>query len=40
MLTDQHNRNRNIVREIIGTCQSFRQEIKDDVNLLKGDEDD
>lgn len=40
ILRDQHTRNRNIVREIISTCSNFRIEIKEEANLLRGDEDD
>ena len=37
---DQHARNRGIVREIIMTCQNFRNEIKEDALILKGEDDD
>lgn len=31
----QHSRNRSIVKEIIATCENFRQEIKEDFSALK-----
>ena len=36
----QKQRNRNIVRDIITTCQDYKTTIKDDINNMRGDEDD
>ena len=36
----QKQRNRNIVRDIISTCQDYKTTIKDDINTMRGDEDD
>ena len=35
----QHSRNRGIVREIITTCSTFKQEIKDEFNEMRDDEE-
>lgn len=35
LLKGQHSRNRSIVKEIIATCENFRNEIKDDFGALK-----
>mmetsp|Transcript_12258 Transcript_12258/g.20626 ORF Transcript_12258/g.20626 Transcript_12258/m.20626 type:complete len:230 (-) Transcript_12258:49-738(-) len=40
ILTDQHSRNRNIIREIILACEKLKEEINQDFNMLRGDEDD
>ena len=40
MQEKQHKRNRNIVKEIIDTCEMFRKEIKDEFTNLKVDEED
>lgn len=40
LVKTQHTRNRNIIREIIATCKNFRTEIKEDSDMLRGDEDD
>jgi hypothetical protein len=36
----QHKRNRGIIREIISTCQGFKNEIKADFDLIRGEEED
>ena len=33
-------RNRTIVKEIIDTCNIFREEVEEEVTLLKGDPDE
>jgi len=40
MLEKQHKRNRNIIKEIIDTCETFRKGIKEDFTNLKGEEED
>ena len=36
----QHDRNRKIVKEIIDTCNTFRQEIEEEVAQLRGENED
>lgn len=36
----QHKRNRSIIKEIITTCNTFKNEIKEEFANLKGEEDD
>ena len=36
----QKQRNRNIVRDIITTCNDYRSTIKDDINNMRGEEED
>jgi len=40
MLLKQHKRNRNIVKEIIGTCETFKTEVIEEFTNLKGEDDD
>lgn len=40
MQLNQHKRNRNIVKEIITTCNTFRSEIKEEFNNLRGEEEE
>ena len=40
MTLKQHKRNRNIIKEIITTCTTFRNEIQEEFANLKGEEDD
>merc|ERR1712196_302356 len=40
MTLNQHKRNRNIVKEIITTCNMFRNEIKEEFTNLRGEEED
>ena len=40
LLSGQHSRNRSIVKEIIATCENFRNEIKEDFSVLKEQDDD
>ena len=40
MQLKQHKRNRSIIKEIITTCNTFRNEIKEEFINLKGEEDD
>jgi len=39
IIKSQHSRSRGIIREIIQTCMNFKNEIKTDADLLKGDDD-
>ena len=40
MVLDQHKRNRSIVKEIIDTCTTFREEITKEFAEMKQEEDD
>lgn len=39
MTANQTKRNRGIVKEIIETCKTFRNEIKEEFNNIRGEED-
>jgi len=40
MLLNQHKRNRNIIKEIITTCNMFKNEISEEFTNLRGEEED
>lgn len=40
IINGQHKRNRGIIKEIISTCTTFKSEIKQDFDLIRGEDDD
>lgn len=40
IIRNEHKRNRDIVREILSTCKNFREEIKEEFNVMRGEEED